>query len=495
LSAAPAAGSDGMSLTIVQVKEYVFEIPRSGGMKVPGRVYLSHRQLAAMRDDPALQQVANVAYLPGIVGYSLAMPDIHWGYGFPIGGVAAVDAEKGAVSPGGVGFDINCGVRLLTTKLEAEAVAPRMREMVTALYHDIPTGVGSGAGAGTLDERELRRVLEEGASWAVARGFFASQDDAERCEEGGRLRGADPDAVSRRAIERGSTQLGSLGSGNHFLEVQKVDEIFDEQAAVAFGLRKGQVVMMIHSGSRGLGHQVCDETVASLTRRQASYGPDYAALPDRQLACAPIGSAEGSRYLGAMQAAANFAWANRQVMTGLAARAVARALGISREQLGARLLYDVCHNIAKVERHLVDGKERDVLVHRKGATRAFGPGDSRVPAPYRKVGQPVLIPGDMGRYSFVLAGNEAAMRETFGSSCHGAGRLLSRTASRKATRGRKLVEELARAGITVMSRGEKTLAEEVSEAYKDVADVTAVVEGAGISRRVARMKPMGVIKG
>ncbi len=484
-----------MKLNIKQVGEYVFEIEKTGSMKVPGRVYLSRQQLDAMRDDPALEQVANVAHLPGIVGRSLAMPDIHWGYGFPIGGVAAVDAAEGGVSPGGVGFDINCGVRLVTTRLRREDAAPRIKEMVTALFHDVPTGVGKGGGTGKLSRTELEKVLSEGARWAARHGFAAGDDDPSRCEEEGCLAGADPSAVSERARERGQGQLGSLGAGNHFLEIQIVERIFDREAALAYGLFDDQAVIMIHSGSRGLGHQVCDETASSLARRLSSFGPDYAALPDRQLACAPIKSPEGRRYLGAMQAAANFAWANRQVMTGLSVDAMARALDIPRDRIGARLLYDVCHNIAKNETHIIDGEERLVLVHRKGATRAFGPGDPRVPEPYRKVGQPVLIPGDMGRASYVLAGNEAAMTETFGSSCHGAGRLLSRTAARKATRGRKIHEELLRAGVTVMSRGRKTLAEEIPEAYKDVADVTEVVEGAGISRRVARLKPIGVIKG
>ncbi len=484
-----------MKLNIQRVGEYVFEIPKSGRMKVPGRIYLSSEQLEAMRHDPALEQVANVAHLPGIVGRSLAMPDIHWGYGFPIGGVAAVDAVDGGVSPGGVGFDINCGVRVITTRLVREEVAGRMPDLVNALFRAVPTGVGSGSGTGKLGKDELRRVLRDGALWATKKGFAAADDDVERCEENGSLRGADPSAVSQRALERGSTQLGSLGSGNHFLELQIVDQVIDEKRARAFGLFSGQMVLMIHSGSRGLGHQVCDEAVAGLARRLTSFGPDYAALPDRQLACAPLGSAEGRHYIGAMQAAANFAWANRQVMTGMAIDAIGKALGVGRDHIGARLLYDVCHNIAKYEEHLIDGKRRSVLVHRKGATRAFGPGDQRLPPAYRDVGQPVLIPGDMGRFSFVLAGTEMAMTETFGSSCHGAGRLMSRTAARKATRGRKIHEELLKAGITVMSKGRRTLAEEVSEAYKDVADVTKVVEGAGISKRVARLKPIGVIKG
>ncbi len=478
-----------------RVSELVWEIPREGRMKVPGRVYLAPGQMETLRDDPALEQVRNVAHLPGILGASLAMPDVHWGYGFPIGGVAAVDAEDGAISPGGVGYDINCGCRLLTTDLAADDVAPRMQDLVARLFATIPTGVGSSEAIETLGTKELRDVLRRGAAWAIDRGFVAGDDDATRCEEGGCLAGADPSRVSDRAAARGKDQLGTLGSGNHFLEVQRVAEIFDVEAADAFGLRAGGLTVMIHSGSRGLGHQVCDETLHQLARSFASYGADYAALPDPQLACAPIRSDVGRHYLGAMQAAANFAWANRQVMTGLAVRALAATLGVPTPRLGARLLYDVCHNIAKMEKHLVEGERRRVLVHRKGATRAFGPGDPRVPEAFRAVGQPVLIPGDMGRYSFVLAGNAEAMTETFGSSCHGAGRVLSRKAAMKRARGRRIDHELADRGIRVMSRGLRTLAEEMSEAYKDVADVVDVIHGARISRKVAKLVPLGVIKG
>src|SRR5690606_1995489 len=310
-------------------------------------------------------------------------------------------------------------------------------------------------------------------------GYAAGDSDPEHCEEGGCLKGADPEAISARALDRGRDQVGTLGSGNHFLEVQRVDTIYDEEAAQRFGLFKGQITFMVHSGSRGLGHQTCDETLHKLSRKFERFGPDYAALPDRQLACAPIDSPDGRHYLAAMQAAANFAWANRQVMTGLALEAIAGALGIPQSQLKARLLYDVCHNIAKLEEHLVDGERRRVLVHRKGATRAFGPGDPRVPSDYRDVGQPVMIPGDMGRYSFVLAGNAAAMEQTFGSSCHGAGRVLSRTAARKKAKGRRIDAELRARGIEVKSQGYRTLAEEMSEAYKDVEDVVDVIDGAG----------------
>ncbi len=470
----------------------LWEIPRAGRMKVPGRVYSVGPPAP---DDPALQQVANVAHLPGILRFSLAMPDIHWGYGFPIGGVAAVDAEHGAISPGGVGYDINCGVRVVTTALEEETVRARLHEVTAQLYRDVPTGVGASHAIPRLSGAELDQVLAQGARWAVRRGFAAASDDAERCEEGGRLAGADPGAVSERARLRGSDQVGTLGSGNHFLEVDRVAEVYDPEVAEAFGLAPGAVAVQIHSGSRGLGYQVCDEFLAELTPRLASFGPDYAELPDRQLACAPVTSDVGRRYLGAMQAAANYAWANRQVMTGLAIRALLHALHLSERELGARLLYDVCHNVAKHEEHEVDGVRRRVLVHRKGATRAFGPGDPRVPAPYREVGQPVLIPGDMGRYSYVLAGTARAMADTFGSSCHGAGRLLSRHAALRQARGRSIARELEKRGIAVMSRGKKTLAEEMSEAYKDVAAVVKVVAGAGLSRLVARLVPMAVVKG
>ncbi|MEY2669513.1 MAG: hypothetical protein RJA59_2151 [Pseudomonadota bacterium] len=475
-----------------RVHDWLWEIPREGGMRVPGRVYAD-----GMPDpeDPALRQVANVAWLPGIVGASLAMPDMHWGYGFPIGGVAAVDPDHGAVSPGGVGYDINCGVRLLSTRVPAGEVRPRLHEALAQLFRDVPTGVGSSAAIPRLGSRELDAVLSQGARWAVGRGFAASPSDLEHCEEGGALAGADPGAVSERARERGADQLGTLGSGNHFLELDVVAEVYDAAAAEAFGLVPGDLAVQIHSGSRGLGYQVCDEAVASLSSSLSRHGREYASLPDPQLACAPVRSAAGQEYLAAMGAAANFAWANRQVMTGLALAALRRALSLSEGDLGARVVYDVCHNVAKHEEHLVGGRSRRLLVHRKGATRAFGPGDPRVPAAYRSHGQPVLIPGDMGRYSYVLAGAAGAMTDTFGSSCHGAGRVLSRNQAMKRARGRSIHRELADRGIEVISRGKKTLAEEMPEAYKDVARVVSVVERAGLSRLVARLEPMGVIKG
>lgn len=470
----------------------LWEIAREGGMRVPGRVYSVGPPVP---DDPALQQVANVAHLPGILRFSLAMPDIHWGYGFPIGGVAAVDAEEGAISPGGVGYDINCGVRVISTQLDAGALRPQLHAVTAQLFRDIPTGVGASRAIPRLSDRELDEVLAGGARWAIQRGYAAAPDDAERCEESGRLRDAAPAAVSERARLRGADQLGTLGSGNHFLEVDRVAEIYDAAAAEAFGLYPGRVAVQIHSGSRGLGYQVCDEALAALAAGREDYGPEYRSMPDPQLACAPVRSRAGRAYLGAMQAAANFAWANRQVMTGLALRAIAHALRAPEREIGARLLYDVCHNVAKREVHVVDGRPRAVLVHRKGATRAFGPGDERVPQAYRATGQPVLIPGDMGRYSYVLAGTARAMEDTFGSSCHGAGRRLSRGQALRAARGRSIARELAARGIEVIARGKKTLGEEMSEAYKDVAEVVAVMARAGITRLVARLEPMGVIKG
>ncbi len=479
-------------MRLVRRSDWCWEIPREGRMRVPGRVWSDGPPPA---DDPALRQVANVAHLPGIVKASLAMPDIHWGYGFPIGGVAAVDLDGGAVSPGGVGYDINCGVRLVSTRLDAGEVRPHLHAVLAQLFRDVPTGVGASAAIPRLSGPELDAVLTKGARWAYGRGYRASGGDLEHCEEGGCLAGADPAAVSERARERGADQLGTLGSGNHFLEVDRVAEILDPGLATAFGLEEGAVAVQIHSGSRGLGYQVCDESLAELAPAMSRFGPEYAALPDPQLACAPVGSPQGRRYLAAMAAAANFAWANRQVMTGLAVRAMGRALGISEGELGARLVYDVCHNVAKVEEHRVDGRPRRLLVHRKGATRAFGPGDPRVPEAYRAAGQPVLVPGDMGRYSFVMAGTASAMEETFGSSCHGAGRRLSRHQAMKAARGRSIHRELADRGIEVIARGTKTLAEEMSEAYKDVARVVGVVAAAGLSRPVARLEPLGVVKG
>jgi tRNA-splicing ligase RtcB len=473
-----------------QVDDYRWRIPQEAGMRVPGMIYATERMMPQIRSEKAAEQVRNVATLPGILGASMAMPDVHWGYGFPIGGVAATDAEEGVVSPGGVGYDINCGCRLLATGLERSEVAPRTRDLLALLFQRVPSGVGS-TGPIRLNAKEQREVVRRGAAWAVRAGY-GEPEDLEVTEEGGCLAGADPAAVSERAYERGFNQVGTLGSGNHFLEVQFVEEVFDAAAADAFGLRPGQVTVMIHSGSRGFGYQVCDDYLKVMAREVARTGID---LPDRQLACAFLSSPAAREYLGAMAAAANYAWANRQALMHWAREALGDFFRASPSDLGLRLVYDVAHNIAKRERHRFQGKERWVVVHRKGATRAFGPGHPDVPARYRAVGQPVLIPGDMGRASYVLAGTERAMEETFGSTCHGAGRLLSRHAALKRKHGAQVRRELEDKGIWVFSAGIKTLAEEMPEAYKDVDDVVEAVAGAGLSKRVARLRPMGVVKG
>ena len=483
------------SFKMRRISDHLWEIPRQGGMRVPARAYMPAAAEHEIRQDRALEQLVGVAHLPGIVGYALAMPDIHWGYGFPIGGVAAVDARHGAVSPGGVGYDINCGVRLVATELDADEVSGSVAEMVKQIYRHVPVGVGASKAIPRLTIANLKKVLRRGAAWAVDAGWTVGEGDLDRCEEGGCLAGADASAVSDRALMRGRDQLGTLGSGNHFLELDRVDEVFDPARAEAFGLRPGQLVLMIHSGSRGLGHQVCDDALGRLARSMAHYGEDYAAIPDRQLACAPISSPAGEQYLGGMQAAANFAWANRQVMASVAVAAIEQALGMREGELDAHTIYDVCHNIAKVETHQVDGERRRVLVHRKGATRAFGPDDDRVPEAYRAHGQPVIVPGDMGRYSYVLAGTTGAMRDTFGSACHGAGRVLSRSKAMKKAQGRRIDEELRAKGIEVMSKSRKTLAQEMPEAYKDVADVVDVLATEGIVDLVARLRPVGVVKG
>ncbi len=469
-----------------------WRIPRSGRMEVDGVVYASARMMDEIRRDQSLQQVANVAHLPGIVGASLAMPDIHWGYGFPIGGVAAMDAEDGVVSPGGVGYDINCGVRLLRTALDRDDLGgDDVRSVVTQMFKNVPSGVGRGRRDLRLGKGELKKVLRTGAAWAVKKGL-GEKRDLEAIEEGGRLEQADPDAVSDRAYARGGSQLGTLGSGNHFAEIQHVSEIYDREAARAFGLRQGQITVLIHSGSRGLGHQTCSDHLKIMLRAAAKYGIK---LPDRQLCCAPVRSPEGRAYLRAMSAAANYAFANRQVMTHWVRRSFEQALAASPRDLAIEVVYDVCHNIAKFETFEVNGQRRRLCVHRKGATRAYPPGHPEVPEAYRHVGQPVMIPGDMGRYSYVLAGTAKAYAETFGSSCHGAGRRMSRHQAKKKARGRRLLEELEAQGVVVMAAGMRTVAEEMPEAYKDVADVVDVVAKAGISRKVAQLKPIGVIKG
>ncbi|MBU0515936.1 MAG: RtcB family protein [Proteobacteria bacterium] len=475
-------------MNLERIDDFRWRVPRTGQMRVDGIVYASQKMLA--HPDQAPQQVANVACLPGIVGHSLAMPDFHWGYGFPIGGVAAFDLNEGIISPGGVGYDINCGCRLLTTTMTSEEVTPVLEDLVKTLFNNIPTGVGK-SGSVKLGQKDLKKVLRQGAKWAVDNGM-GRPDDLPHIEDHGGLADADPDELSPRALERGRPQLGTLGSGNHFIEVGRVEAIFDQAAARAFGLFENQVTIMIHSGSRGLGYQVCDDFLKKIGQHVAKTGLE---LPDRQLACAPVKSNLGQRYLRAMRAAANYAYANRQVLAHLTREVFQKVFGRSAEDLGLDLLYDVCHNIAKIETHEVAGESRPLCVHRKGATRAFGPGHLDLPDFCRAVGQPVLIPGDMGRASFVLAGTEGAMAETFGSTCHGAGRLMSRTQAKKSVRGRDLYAEMKKRGVIVMATGKATMAEEVPEAYKDVSEVVEVVAGAGISKKVARLRPMGVIKG
>lgn len=477
---------------IQPINDYLWEIPVQGGMKVPGRIYSSRKMLEKyLQNDESVKQVVNVAYLPGIQKYSLAMPDIHWGYGFPIGGVAATDIQEGVISPGGVGYDINCGVRLIRTNLTIESVEKRMQKLVESLFRDIPTGVGSSGAIHKLSNKEIRQILIKGAGWAVENGY-GDETDLHFTEENGCLAGADPDVLSPRALERGRDQVGTLGSGNHFLEIQVVDEIYDESVAEVFGLFKGQITASIHTGSRGLGYQVCDDYLKILVKAIPKYG---ISLPDRQLACAPIQSKEGQDYLGAMAAAANFAWNNRQTIMALAQNSFMHTLNISPSELGFRLVYDVCHNVAKIEEHQIDGKIKKVCVHRKGATRAFPAHSNKIPKYYQEVGQPVLVPGDMGRYSFVAVGTDQAMHDTFGSTCHGAGRVQSRHQALKVGKGKDLIGELNKQGIIIQAKGYRTIAEEMPYAYKDVAEVVEVMHKAGISRKVARLRPLGVIKG
>ncbi len=481
-----------MSSPVQKIADYKYQINTDyqNGMRVPGVIFADDRLIEHIISDNAFKQVANVATLPGVERASMAMPDIHWGYGFPIGGFAAMDAESGVVSPGGVGSDINCGVRLLRSDLTAQEVRPRLEKLIDTLYALVPCGVGSTGKIRTTG-KDLDKVLTKGAKWAVDNGY-GWNEDVERTEENGCIAGADPKALSQRALKRGYEQVGTLGSGNHFLEVQLVEEIFDEAVADAFGLFAGQICCMIHSGSRGLGYQVCEDFAKGLIPRMSNYG---ITVPDRQLACAPINSSDGKRYLAAMACAANYAWANRQAIMHWCREAFEQVFGRGAAKLGLHMLYDVAHNIAKFEEHEVGGKTRKFLVHRKGATRAFGPNRKEIPEKYRKFGQPVIIPGDMGTASYILTGTDGAMRETFGSTCHGAGRQMSRKAAIRATSGRRIDEELKSKGIYTRWRGRDTLREEVPEAYKNIDHVVEVVEGAGISKKVARLLPMGVVKG
>ncbi|MDD4939557.1 MAG: RtcB family protein [Candidatus Omnitrophica bacterium] len=480
--------------SLEKIDDYRWRIPKSykPGMRVPGIIYADEKLLKDIRHDKAAEQVANVAFLPGIVNASLAMPDIHWGYGFPIGGVAATDIENGGVvSPGGVGFDINCGVRLVRTNLQYEEIkGKKIEELANRLFSDVPSGVGS-KGEIRVTSKEERGILIKGSGWAVSKGY-GTEEDLECTEENGAIKGADPEAVSERAYERGKAQSGTLGSGNHFLEIQVIDQLYGRQDCDELGLDLGQVVLMIHSGSRGFGYQICDDYVKNMIHCLQKYN---ISVPDRQLACAPVNSPEAKQYLGAMRCAANYAWNNRQCLMHLARKAFEKVFFKSWQDLGMFLIYDVAHNIAKIEKHIIDGKERVLCVHRKGATRAFGPGHPALPERYKKIGQPVIIPGDMGRNSYLLAGTQKAMEETFGSTCHGAGRLKSRSAALRSVNFNVLLKELESKGIMIRASGRGTVVEEAPEAYKDVNEVVNVVHNAGIAKRVCRMRPLAVIKG
>jgi len=471
---------------LVPETQFRWRIDRHGDMRVPGVVYASAELLESIEGDQSLQQVVNVATLPGIVEASYAMADMHWGYGFPIGGVAATDVDEGGVvSPGGVGFDISCGVRLLTSALSDEDVAPRLAALMDVLDREIPRGLGAGAVWTPPNRSDLDDVLERGAVAVVERGFGTAADLA-HCEDGGHLTGADLSEVGDRAVERGIGQVGSLGSGNHFLEIQVVDRVLDDDLAAAMGLSEGLVCMMVHSGSRGLGHQICSDHVRKMTTAMDRHGIK---VPDRQLACAPVTSPEGAAYLSAMAAAANYGRANRQLLTHAARQCVARVFGDAAE---LKLLYDVSHNLAKIETHVVDNREKRLCVHRKGATRALPPGHPDLPPALVAHGQPVLVPGSMGTASYVLAGADTA--GAFHSCCHGAGRTMSRAAATKRIHGRRLADELEAAGISVRAQSWRGLAEEAPFAYKDIDAVVAVCVSAGLARPVARLRPIGVVK-
>lgn len=477
----------------VKIDDYHWEIPSSykDGMRVPGLIYASEEMLKSIREEQALVQVANVAFLPGIVKFSMAMPDIHWGYGFPIGGVAAMNVKDGVISPGGVGYDINCGVRLLRTNLTEAEVKPKIKQLVDELFVNIPSGLGS-EGKIKASQKEMGELLIEGSHWAVKHGF-GSAKDLDVTEENGCMKGADPDSISDKAIKRGMPQIGTLGSGNHFLEVQVVKEIFEPEIAKVMGIEEvGQILVLIHTGSRGFGHQVCTDHLRVMEKAVSKYGIQ---LPDRQLACAPIESMEGKDYLSAMACAANYAWCNRQCIAHWVRESFSKTFNKSSEKLGMEQVYDVAHNIAKIERHKVDGQDLKVCVHRKGATRSFPPGHKEIPLKYKEIGQPVLIPGDMGRCSFIAVGTQKAMEESFGSTCHGAGRVMSRHAARRSLQGKKVAQDLERRSIIIKTGDISSLAEEASQAYKDVTEVIEICHQAGISRKIAMATPLGVIKG
>lgn len=475
-----------------RVDDYVWEVPKSfrEDMRVPARLYASEELLESTLRDRSVEQLVNTATLPGIVKHALAMPDIHQGYGFPIGGVVATALPHGVISPGGVGYDINCGVRLLSTPIPQEEIQPYLGDLATALHYNCPSGVGK-KGHLRLSQKELEELLVEGSRWALKKGY-ARREDVTRTEEGGRLAGADPSKVSRRAKQRGMPQVGTLGAGNHFIEVDVIDEVYDDAAARAMGLHLGNIAVQVHCGSRGFGHQVCGDYVKRLQPAVHQYGIQ---LPDRQLVCVPFNSPEGQAYFGAMACAANYAFANRQVLTHYVRLSFEQTLAGKVDDWDVRQVYDIAHNIAKVESHEVDGEQKRLCVHRKGATRAFGPGFEGLPPEYQEIGQPVLVPGSMGTMSFVLVGTEESMAQTFGSTCHGAGRTMSRSKAKKTVHGGQLRDQLQRKGIIVRAGSLRGLAEEAPIAYKEVDHVVKVVHGAGIARKVARLRPLAVVKG
>lgn len=478
------------NLKKVSNTKYIIEIGTIPDMNVPGIIYASEKMIPKILSDKSPIQVANVATLPGILKASMAMPDIHWGYGFPIGGVAAFDLEKGIISPGGVGYDINCGVRLLRTNFKKEEIENKIDEILNKLFSNIPSGVGS-SGKLRLRFEDLDSLMVKGVKWAIEKGF-GRPEDIETIEEGGSMKGADPGAVSNRAKERGAPQLGTLGAGNHFLEIQVVDEIYDESIAKVLGLFKGQITVLIHTGSRGLGHQVASDYIEVMLNAARKYGIK---LVDKQLAAAPFSSIEAKRYFSAMVGAANYAWVNRQLITHWTRESFKEVFKKSDREMGLEIVYDVAHNIAKVEEHTINGKKIKVVVHRKGATRAFPPNHPEIPNKYKSIGQPVLVPGDMGRYSFVLVGTNKAMQETFGSTCHGAGRVMSRSTALREEEANDIIERLAKSGIKLRADSKKTIVEESPDAYKDVQDVVDVLHEEGISTKVVKLKPIAVMKG
>ncbi len=482
---------DSDKYKIEKIDEYRWRIPREGNMRVDGIVYANETMMEEIQKDESLQQVINVTHLPGIIEHSFGMPDIHWGYGFPIGGVAAFDLDEGVVSPGGVGYDINCGVRLLRTDLQRIEIVHKLDSLVDALFNSIPSGVGSHRKDLKLSHQVEKNVLKNGAKWAVSQGY-GTKNDLDHIEENGCISGADPELVSDRALERGKAQLGTLGSGNHFVEVGYVSEVYDTKIAQVLGLEKEGITIVVHTGSRGFGYQVCDDSIRTMIKASKEF---HIEIPDRQLCCAPIQSQQGQDYLATMACAANYAFANRQMITHWIKESFERSLNMSPSESKISVVYDVCHNIAKIEDHIVDGKKRPLCVHRKGATRAFPPHHAQTPDAYKGVGQPVLIPGDMGRCSYVLVGTEKAYTSTFGSTCHGAGRVLSRGKAKKLARSRNISRELKEKGILVRADSRATMDEEMPEAYKDVTEVVDVVEHAGISKKVAQLKPLCVIKG